>query len=233
MRKSVGHPEIRPRRQKWFIRVCLLCGALYFLLMIVVTVYSQTVYARQLPAVRLQNPREAEISYTLQTEAEITEDGAVILLDLSGVLFPSRVLQPGCPVTLQAEIRTLSGTVEQVTGHPDDFYELTLDLDSTGLTASTKARAELQCAPASFRSTADRSLIYQNTEGRDVIYLVVQQDGPWGKQYVLQEEEVVYWPPEGSETVALMLLKDLTYPIARPEDPQEPLYSGMEVHLIS
>ena len=233
MRKRTGCAEAKPGRQKWFIRLCLLFGALYFLLMVGVTVYAQTVYVQQLPAVRLQNARPAEISYTLRSEAEITEDGAVILLDLSETLFPTRILEPGCPVTLRGKNQTHSGTLKRVVEHPDNLYELTIKVDPAGLPPGTKMQAELLCGPAAFQNTADRSMIFQNSDGRDVIYLVVQQDGPWGKQYVLQEEEIFFWPREGSETVALMLLKDLNYPIAFPNDPEQFLYTGMEVRLMT
>lgn len=230
MKTNYGESQ-KPRGQKWFIRLCLLFGGLYFLLMVGVTVYAQTVYMQQLPTVGLDNPREAEIAYTLREQAEITEDGTVILLDLSKIMFPTRVLEPGCPVTLRAEGLTLPGTLKQVTEHPDYLYELTLDLDPSGLPPGTKGEAEMICTPAAFQNTVPRSQIMQNMDGRDVIYLVVQQDGPWGKQYVLQEEEVSFWPREGSDTVALMLMSELAYPIAIPGDPEQFLYTGMEVQL--
>lgn len=217
--------------RKWFVRGCLAVGVCYLLVMIGVTVYAQTVYVKQLPAVKLENPQPAEISYTLKEKASVTETSAGIELDLSARMFPVRILQPGCPASLTANGNVLSGRLAQIDEQPDYQYLLTLDMDTGGLPPGTEAEAEIICEPALFEHTIDRSLIYENLDGADVIYLVVQQDGPWGKQYVLEEREASFWPERDSETVGLMLIEELRYPIASPVDPDPFLYGGMEVQL--
>lgn len=218
-------------RRKWFVRGCLAFGALYLLVMIGVTVYAQTIYVQRLPSVRLENPRSAEISYTLKEKAFVTEAGAVIELDLSARMFPVRILRSGCPASLTVNGNMLSGRLAQTEEQPDYQYLLTLDIDTGGLPPGTEAEAEIICEPVLFQHTIDRSLIYENMDGADVIYLVVQRDGPWGKQYVLEEREASFWPAGDSETVGLMLIEELRHPIARPVDPDTFLYAGMEVQL--
>ena len=235
MKRRVMHFKSTEKRKgkKWFIRVCLMFGALYFLMMVGVTIYAQAIYVRQLPAMKLVSLQSGDIDYILTGEAELTENGVMIRLDLSARIFPVRALQSGCPVTLTVNSAEYSGTLTKIAEQSDYVYELTIDADTGGLPQGTKAMAEITCETVSFQNTIDRSLIFQNIDEKDVIYMVVQQDGPWGKQYVLKENEVSFWPEDGGETVALMLLEELSYPIARPVDPDLYLYSGMEVQLVS
>lgn len=223
--------EFEKKKSKWFAGVCLLVGLLYFMLMIGVTIYSQTIYIHRLPAVQLKKPKPSKISYTLKEDAVISEGGATIELDLSDRVFPMQSLQPNCMAKLKFGGETYSGKLAQIEECSDYLYLLTLDINTKNLDIGTKAEAEITCVPMSFSTTIERSLVYQDTHGNDVIYLIEQQEGAWGKKYVLKEQEIFFWPEEGSEIVALMLATELSSPIAKPIDQGLLLYTGMEIQL--
>lgn len=74
--------------------------------------------------------------------------------------------------------------------------------------------------------------LYVNDDGGYRLYYVEQEDGPWGKRYILREWVVTGQRPDDENHTVVYEIEELPYPVITSLSAGEPA-DGMEVRLSS
>lgn len=72
--------------------------------------------------------------------------------------------------------------------------------------------------------------LFTNDDGGDRLYYVEQEDGPWGKRYILREWVVTGQRPDDENHTVVYEIEELPYPVITSLSAGEPV-DGMEVRL--
>lgn len=79
--------------------------------------------------------------------------------------------------------------------------------------------------------TLPRTCLYDDGSGIMKINMIAEEEGPWGKKYIIKQTQVAYWPVDSnSENIVILWRMDDSLPIAADID-GEFAYEGMEVRL--
>jgi hypothetical protein len=76
-----------------------------------------------------------------------------------------------------------------------------------------------------------RTCLYDDGSGKMKVNMIAEEDGPWGKKYIIKQTDVAYWPVNSdSENIVVLWRMDDSLPIAADID-SDYVYEGMEVKL--
>lgn len=220
------------KRKTRTVLLLILCS--YLCSIGAMTIYSQTGYIANLPAVRLTRPTKQEIPYELHAQATV-EDGQLVCHVPFGSGVPGEVILPGQQAAVskdgkesgKAVVDRQEGTVYERTGVT--FY---LEMTEGSLQEGEIVNIVIMGETKSYPGALARSALHTNGRGETYVYTVESQEGPWGTRYVLKEETVgAVWPPNNDSEYVLPSVNLGKTPVALFMDCERP-YSGMEVRLI-
>lgn len=79
--------------------------------------------------------------------------------------------------------------------------------------------------------TLPRTCLYDDGSGKKKVNMIAEEEGPWGKKYIIKQTDVAYWPVDSnSENIVIFWRMDDSLPIASDID-SDYVYEGMEVRL--
>lgn len=205
-------------------------GCIYLVAVIGATVYAQTIYVDNLPAVTLTKSESRGIEYTIKAEGELRDGEVVALYNTNSNPFPGRVLNENCTIKLNQGSLVVTGKYisSEFTG---TNIEIRIKPDE-GLEMNKPVQCEIDCDTSEpFDVVVPRSALgIDFVTNSPVLNMVDQTEGPWGKKYVITQKPVVIWPYEDSEYVMIFIAEDIELPIAKNVD-TDFIYTGMEVRI--
>lgn len=76
-----------------------------------------------------------------------------------------------------------------------------------------------------------RTCLYDDGSGTMKVNMIAEEEGPWGKKYIIKQTQVAYWPVDSdSENIVILWRMNDSLPIAADID-SDYVYEGMEVKL--
>lgn len=216
--------------------VVLAVFAVYLAVVSGFTIYSQTGYIANLPAVALTKPGPAEIPFTLEGQAQV-QDGALYYHHPPGLGLPNDVIIPGQAVQLTGEAgQKGTGTVRSIAGDSLGMggAEIWFTIDRGGFGDGELVNFTVEGQTLTYSKAIPRAALRENSVGEAVLYTIDIQDGPWGPVYKLKENACGQVWPYNSQTEYVQLpynIRTSGEPIVLAAE-DELLYSGMEVRLV-
>ena len=210
-------------------KIVIAIGVVFLAVMAGLTLYSRTVYQRNLPLVTLDIPRTASLSFCFQgTGTAQMSDGNTCTVNIH---IPSETLLgdflfyrgDGAELTFP-NVAGLSetGKIEQIT-YKEDGVEIritfpaqdnVLEGDSVVVTLKKRSRELNNVLPITALCS----------DGADYIWMVEETQGPWGTEYVVTKKYVSLLASDG-EQVALSTV--ISLPVVLTTD--KPLIEGQPV----
>ena len=175
---------------------------LYLAFVLSATVYSQTAYVDNLPEVTLTAPNPQEIEYVFRREFK-AESGLLIYKSSTENVIPSDIIEIGCKAEIDLGTKKVSGEVKEATLESDNF-RIVVSFNEK-ISDGETVEVEIIGKPKEFQRVVPVSAISFDEMGLPVLNSVVQQDGPWGKMYVIKQESLMfYWPSDGGAEYAVI-----------------------------
>lgn len=200
------------------------------------TVYSQTGYIANLPAVALTKPGPAEIPFTLKGQAQVQE-GALYYHHPPELGLPNDVIIPGQAVELTGEAgQKGTGTVRSIAGDSLGMggAEIWFTIGQGDFDDGELVDFTVEGQTLTYSKAIPRAALQKNAAGEAVLYTIDIQEGPWGPVYKLKENICGQVWPYNSQTEYVQLsynLRTSGEPIVLAAE-GDFLYSGMEVRLV-
>lgn len=231
MAKKAARPERSiEERQKCLRAVYLAVGAVYLAMVVFATIYAQTAYIANLPAVSLTSVAPGSIDYTFEAGATLEDELVIARIDTTSAPFPSRVLTDKCKVTLRQGGTLADGKIINV--HSDNAgIVVEIEPDSAAFDERSAILAEITCDTSIvFEATLPRSALGTDMNQQIFINAVEQAEGPWGMRSIISQKQTYVWPLEGSDRVLVLMADDGELLIAE-SVAADSVYAGMEVRV--
>jgi hypothetical protein len=223
--------------------IYIIIGAVYFLLVITATVYSITIYQHNLAKAYLTHARSGTIFYSqIKTGAleksnaisEFMDYAYVVNLFFAESSIPRTFIQEGSQ--LEVELSEIQGST--VTGeiiHKEDAKDESGTTVSVGFSmlgtyyGGESVNVMFKGESPSYACVIPRKAVNTSFDGRHYINLVQEEDGPWGKQFVIKQYYINIWPFEEDVEEVSIFPNNLSYPMVGSSN--GPLFEGQVVQL--
>jgi hypothetical protein len=219
-------------------RIYLILGILFVVLVAGCTIYSRTVYQYSLPRVELGVSRNGTFSYAREEKTTVDVGnaapegyayGVTVTMPLETLNTKNFYMYEGDKVEVEFPSMSrsrLEGTVTSI------HYEEEAVIMQVGFNTERELAQGDDAVVSINKETAPMACIVPSTalqediDGKSYVFLVKEEDGPWGEDYVLKKEYVDVWASTATE-VSFEKLENFTLPVVINSD--QLLSEGMKV----
>ena len=212
--------------------VYMIAAACYLIVVIGATVYAQTVYIDNLPKVTLSKAQSREIEYTLRATAVVQGNTITYTVSQRRAIVRD-VMVKGCKVEIGTEEKSGNGSVKSVSENSAGEMTIVIEVESGSFDRGEVVNIAVEGKTRVFEKTVPVSAMTINGNGQTAINTIVEEEGPWGKRYVIREETVpFYWPNDGGSEYVLIPPDAIKGVPVLNSIEADFVYDGMEVRIV-